>query len=100
MNQIARAKAFEDNTPTFFEDEANAAHDGAQIVTSFAARPRLGRTMPDHIAYIGLKLALYDGYNLTVLLDRFSAEALHNTVHRVKNLNWRGDSLKPSDVPH
>lgn len=96
MTKTARGKAFDDFLPTFTDDEAEQAYNAAKIVTSFAVRPRLGQY--DSISYIAVKLALYDGSHVTMLLDRFSAELLHHNIQTVKDLNWSGDSLKPSDT--
>jgi hypothetical protein len=88
-----RGKAFIDFEPQFSQEEADAAHDAAKIVTSFAHKPILDST-GNYIGYIALKLALYDGTFETVLLDRFSSEVLHSLFQTVKSLDWKTDALK------
>jgi hypothetical protein len=97
--QTERGKAFDDNEPTLSESEITEAHDTAKIVVSFAAKPRLS---PDgeHIAYMAVKLALYDGSPVTVLFDRFSAETLCQWVQTAQSVGWKTDSMRGGPSQH
>jgi hypothetical protein len=91
--QTDRGQAFEDYRPVLSEDEIRAAYDAAKMVVSFHAMPYLDHT-GNHIAYLAVKMALYDGSPpVTVLFDRFSAEVLNGYIQTVKNMGWKMDSM-------
>jgi hypothetical protein len=98
MANTPRGKAFEDFEPEFSQEEADAAHDAARIVTSFAHKPVMDSK--GNIGFLALKLALYDGSSEIILLDRFSAEILHHLIQTAKTLDWKADALKSGNVPH
>jgi hypothetical protein len=98
--QTERGKAFEEYEPTLSEDEIAAAHDTAKIVVSLKAKPHLDVT-GNHIAYMAVKLALYDGSPpVTVLFDRFSAEALSHWVQTAKSLDWKTGPMTAGPAQH
>ncbi len=63
MANTPRGEAFEKYEPSISQGEIDEAHDSGKIVVSFKSMPRLG--VGDDIAYIALKLALYDGSVIT-----------------------------------
>jgi hypothetical protein len=92
--QTDRGQAFEDYQPIVSEDEIRAAYEAGKMVVSFHATPYLDHT-GDHIAYLAVKMALYDGLPpVTVLFDRFSAEVLTGYIQTVKNMGWKTDTMK------
>jgi hypothetical protein len=98
--QTERGRAFEEYEPILSENEIAAAHDAAKIVVSFKAKPRLDVT-GNHIAYVAVKLALYDGSPpVTVLFDRFSAEALSHWIQTAKKLDWKTGPMIPGPAQH
>lgn len=97
--QTERGKAFDDYEPTLSENEIDEAHDAAKIVVSFKAKPRLSAD-GDFIAYLAVKLALYDGSSATVLLDRVSAEGLSHAVQTMKSIDWRTASMRGGPSRH
>ena len=86
MTQTPRGEAFDEYKPTLSDKEISEAHDNAKIVVSLNGKLCL---LPDSETFFAVKLSLYDGSLLTLLLDRISTLALSSSVQNAIKGHWK-----------
>lgn len=98
MAHTPRGKAFDDNEPTIAQQEIRDAFKADRIVLSFKGQPVLRNDKT--IEFLVIKLALANGSHETVLVDRFSAEALMALLEAAKSVNWDGKTFDTGPTQH
>lgn len=93
MPTTERGKAFDAYEPDLSDEEIRAAQIARKVVVSFKGKPVLASK--DDVGFIAVKFAFIDGTFRTVLLDQFSAQALHHLIQTVNGIEWKTEALKP-----
>jgi hypothetical protein len=98
MTKTPRGKAFDENEPELTEDEIELAKNGGTIAVSFKGKPVLLNV--EEIGFLAVKFALANGGFQTLLLDQFSAKALHGLIETANVIEWKTDVVRPKGRTH
>src|ERR1700730_8513470 len=88
---------FREKRPKISDDDIKDAANKTRIALSFNAEPVLLEDAT--IATMSIKWALGDGTTETILLARYPATVLLLMLERLKENDWTGTILIPSDAP-